>query len=120
MGSQDIFCPWGNDFVVTGQINDCARADEKGVLFRVGYDFSGIGIKGLKAKVVYIDFDTPEGGINASQDMNETDFDVKYKFSGPLEGLGLRGRHAIVDEDEALGGEDFRDTRLYLTYDFSM
>lgn len=120
VGDQEISCPWGNDYIVTGQINDCARAEEKGIMAQLGYDFSKIGIQGLTAKVIYIDVDTPENGVNASPDIDETDFDVKYKFSGALEGLGLRGRHAIIDQDETSGGEDFKDTRLYLTYDFSM
>jgi hypothetical protein len=45
---------------------------------------------------------------------------VKYKFSGFLDGMGLRARYATIDQDEALGGEDFTDSRLYFTYDFSL
>jgi len=120
VGDQDIVYPWGSDFIVEGQINSLDRADETGILAKLDYDFSKIGLKGLSAKVVYMGFDNPENGTNASPDIDEINFDVKYKFSGFLEGLGLRARYAIIDQDEALGGEDFTDSRLYFTYDFSL
>ena len=120
VGDQDINYPWGHDFIVSGQINDLYRADETGILAKLGYDFGKIGIKGLGAGIVYMDFDTPESGTNASPDKDEIDFDVKYKFSGFLDGMGLRARYATIDQDEALGGEDFTDSRLYFTYDFSL
>ena len=120
VGDQDLIYPWGHDLIISAQVNDCARADETGIQAILGYDLGKIGLKGLSAKVVYVDFDTPETGVNASPDIDETDFDVKYKFDGYLKGLGLRARYAIIDKDEAMGGEDFTDFRLYCTYDFSM
>ena len=120
VGDQDVVYPWGYDFIVSAQINDCYRADETGIQAKLGYDFGKLGLKGFSAKIVYVDFDTPETGVNASADINETNFDAKYKFDGYFKGLGLRARYAIIDKDEAQGGEDFTDSRLYLTYDFSM
>jgi len=119
VGDQDIVYPWGCDLMVSVQINDCFRADETGILASLVYDFGEIGIKGLAASVTYVNFDTPDSGINLSLDIDEIDFDLRYEFSGALQGLGLRGRYAIVDEDELLGGEDLTDFRFYLTYDFS-
>ena len=120
IGNQDINYPWGFDYIISLQVNEIHRADETGILAKLGYDFRTIGIKGLDASMLYMDFDTPENGTNASPDKDEINFDVKYKFSGYLEGMGLRARYAIVDQDEALGGEDFTDFRLYFTYDFSL
>ena len=67
-----------------------------------------------------MDFNTPDSGINASPDYYDIDFDLKYKFSGYFEGLAFRLRHAIINEDEDLGGEDYTDSRFYCTYDFSL
>ena len=96
------------------------QAEERGFLAALKYDFGEIGVEGLVAKVKHLDFDTPDSGINASPDKTETDFDVKYQFSGWLDGLSLRLRHAIINQKESLGGEDFTDSRIQLKYDFSL
>lgn len=120
VGDQEVLIPWGHDMIVSIQLNDCVRAEERGVLATAKYDFGKININGLVAKVKYIDFDTPDSGINASPDKTELDFDIKYSFGGFLEGLSLRLRQAIVDQEETLGGEDFTDSRVQLKYDFSI
>ena len=120
VGDQEILIPWGHDMIVSIQVNDCVRAEETGILAAVKYDFAEIGIDGLVAKVKHLDFDTPDSGINASPDKTETDFDVIYKFGGWLDGLSLRLRHAIVDKEESLGGEDYNDSRAQLKYDFNI
>jgi hypothetical protein len=115
---QDIQYPWGHDFFVSTMTTDSYRADETGYMVTLAYDFEKIGVPGLKAKFAHGDFDTPDTGVLASPDMTETDFDLKYKFSGDFDGLGLRVRYGIINQEEDLGGEDYNDFRLYLTYDF--
>lgn len=113
--------PWGSCPQYSSiQIFDGNRADEKTWLGKLGYDFGRLGAKGLSAYVLYADYDTPDSGVNASPDRTETDLNLQYKFSGTLDGLSIRARMAIVDQDEAQGGEDFNDYRLYIKYAFNL
>jgi hypothetical protein len=118
IGDQDVAYPWGHDWLVSAAMNDSSRADEDDFMLTFSYDFGRIGIPNLKGKIVHADFDTPETGPNASYDYTETDFDLKYKLSGKLEGMSLRARYGIINKDEALGGNDYNDIRLYVRYDF--
>jgi hypothetical protein len=120
VGEQDVLYPWGHDFIVSIMVNDLSRAKEKGVLGAVKYDFGQVGLPGLVGRVRHLDFNTPESGENASYDFSETDLEMFYTFRGYLDGLGLKVRHAIVNKDEALGGEDYMDTRVMFTYEFSL
>ncbi len=120
IGDDDIMYPWGHDFLVSAVINDLYEAEGKGMRAVLAYDFSEIGIPGLIAKAAYADFDTPDSGANASPDLRETDLDLRYKFHGYLDGLGIRTRYGIVDQDESLGGEGYNDLRIQLTYDFEL
>ena len=107
---------WGASMVVIQQVLNSCRAEEKAYAGRLAYDFGKLGLKGLNAYVFYAKYDTPESGEHASQDMAETDYSLAYSFSGDLEGLGLRARYATVDVDN---GDDYDDTRFYVTYNFS-
>ncbi len=118
IGDQDVTYPWGHDFIVSAMINDSSRADEDAFMLTLSYDFGKIGLPGLKGKIVHADFDTPDNGSLASYDYTETDFDLKYKFSKNLKGLGVRVRCGIINQDENLGGEDYLDFRFYATYEF--
>lgn len=120
VGDQEVLIPWGHDLLVSIMINDCVRAEETGMMATAEYDFSALNVTGLVAKVKYIDFNTPDSGVNASPDKTELDFDVKYAFSGCLDGWSIRVRHALIDQDEELGGEDYGDSRLQIKYDFSI
>jgi hypothetical protein len=117
-GNQKILRPWGHDLTIAPQINPVDRADEKALEADIAYDLGRIGIIGLTGEVIYAHFDTPESGVTASPDRDEINFDLRYKFRDALEGLGLRARYAIVNEDEKLGGADFNDIRVYLQYEF--
>jgi hypothetical protein len=120
VGDQDVLYPWGHDFIVSVMVNDLSRADEKGTMGVVKYDFGTVGIPGLVGRVRHLDFNTPDSGQNASYDFSETDLEIFYTFSGYLDGLGMKVRHAIVNKDEALGGDDYGDTRVMITYEFSL
>ncbi len=120
VGDQDIIYPWGHDFIVSLMVNDLSRAEEKGMMGVLKYKFDRIGIQGLTGRIRHLDFNTPESGENASYDFSETDLEAFYTFSGRLEGLELKIRHAIVNKDEALGGDDYGDTRAMLIYAFKL
>ena len=115
---QDVAYPWGHDFLVSAMTNDSSRADETSYMGTISYDFKDAGIPGLSIKVVHADFDTPDSGVLASPDLTETDLDVKYKLGGAMDGMALRFRYGIINKDEAMGGEDYDDFRLYVTYSF--
>jgi len=120
VGKQDIFYPWGHDFIVSLMVNDLSRAEEKGIMGVLKYNFDRIGLPGLTSRIRHLAFDTPESGENASYDFSETDLEVFYTFSGQLDGLELKIRHAIVNKDESLGGDDYGDTRVMLAYVFKL
>lgn len=118
VGNDDILYPWGHDFFVSAVINDLYQAKGKGVRAVLAYDFNKIGIPGLSAKAAYAYFNLPDSGVNAGPDLSETDLDLKYKFHGYFDGLGIRARYGIVNQDESLGGEDYGDMRVQMTYNF--
>ncbi|MFC1825890.1 OprD family outer membrane porin [Thermodesulfobacteriota bacterium] len=118
-GNQPILRPWGHDLAVSIQVHVADRAEEEAWGPRLAYDFGEIGLKGLSGGVIYVDFNTPDSGVNASPDRDEINFDLQYEFSGSLQGLIIRARYAIIDEDETVNGEDFGDFRFYLRYKFS-
>ena len=116
-GDNSIKDDWGvqtkviiQQVVTSGDALSGDRSDEKAYAARLAYDFGASGIKGLSAYVFYANYDAPASTIN------ETDFNVQYAFSGPLDGLGIRARYAIIDKDS--GQEDFTDARFMLTYCF--
>ncbi|NLD36063.1 MAG: OprD family porin [Desulfatiglans sp.] len=120
IGDNDIFYPWGHDFMVSAIVNDLYQAEGKGWMATLAYDFAEVGIPGLTSKIVYADMDTPDSGRNASTDVTEKDITLTYKFKGLLEGLGIRTRYGIIGQDESIGGEDYNDLRIQLTYDFEI
>ncbi|ADD69381.1 outer membrane porin [Denitrovibrio acetiphilus DSM 12809] len=116
-GDDDLFVPWGDGKVLIQQIMASGRAEENAYALKVNYDFGKLGLKGLSAYVFHAIYDTPESGSNASSDINETDFNIQYSFSGALDGVSVRVRYAMVDFDE---GEDFNDFRVYVKYTFAI
>ena len=118
VGDDTVIFPWGHNKVIVQQINGSQRAEEDSFGVKLAYNLKQIGLKGLSAYVYYAHYDTPDSGDNASPNIDETDFNVQYKFGGSLKGLSLRARHAIIDVDEDVSGVDFTDTRLYLQYKF--
>ncbi|MBN1626535.1 MAG: OprD family outer membrane porin [Deltaproteobacteria bacterium] len=118
IGDDDIIYPWGHDFLVSAVVCDLYQAEGKGWRAVLVYDYSEIGIPGLIAKVAHAQFNTPDRGNNAGPDVNETDFDLRYKFKGTLDGTGIRARYGVINQDKSLGGEDYTDMRMQLTYDF--
>ena len=117
-GDNDLFVPWGDGKVLIQQINASGRADEDAYALKLGYDFATIGAKGLSAYVFHGIYDAPDSGENAASDINETNLSAQYAFAGGLDGLSVRARYAIIDNDDD-SVEDFNDFRIYLKYTFS-
>ncbi len=117
-GDDPVYDPWGYSKAIVQQVlNAGLLADEDAYAARLSYDFSGLGAKGLSTYVFYAEYDGVATHSLESVDSNETNFDVQYAFSGSLEGLGLRVRHAIVDNYYGRGF-DAKDTRFIVTYKF--
>jgi len=112
-GDDGIVAPWGDEKVIIQQILASGRAEEKAKALKVAYDFGKLGAKGLSAYVFYTDYDVPS---STGKDMSEMDYSVQYAFSGLLDGFGVRARYADIKID---GGEDYNDTRYYVTYKFA-
>ena len=118
VGDDEVLIPWGHDLICSIMVNDGVRPEETSFLGAVQYDFAHIGVKGLVAKIKHLDFNTPDNGSNASPDKTETDLDIIFTPKKVLENASIRLRHAIVNKDEALGGEDYTDTRIMVKYQF--
>lgn len=117
----DIVNPWGSYPGWTSIMEeDNDRAGEDTWLAGLSYDFSRMGIKGLSLNTLHTFSRTPDSGPNASPDQTEHDLTVDYHFQGSLKHLWLRVRGAYVDQDGALGGEDFSDFRIIVNYDFNL
>ncbi len=118
-GSDDLLTPFGNSKIISLQVLELDRADEDAFAIKLEYAFENLGLKGVRANVIYGSFDTPDSGANASPDSTEFDFDLYYKLGGWFKLCSIRLRYAIIDQDEDIpGGEDFTDTRLHLAYRF--
>ncbi|WP_304511859.1 OprD family outer membrane porin [Desulfobacula sp.] len=116
VGDDSLVIQWGHNKVIAQQVYGSDKADQDSYGAKLFYDFGQIGLKGLSSYVYYATYDTPDSGKNASQDFDEIDLDLQYKFDKSLKGLSLRLRHAIVQK--AQGGEDLTDSRVYLQYVF--
>jgi len=81
---------------------------------KVSYDFAQAGIPGLSAFVRYAVYND---SVVATNDADEWDLDVTYKFSGAAKGLDLRLRYADVNYDTA-GVDNDKDLRVIANYKF--
>ena len=86
-------------------------ADVDTIGVKVAYDFSKVGVAGLKAGVMYSDYDT--GAANA--DYNTLGGYVSYAFAGGLKGLSTTFKYDTKNVDN---GNDKDYTRIYVTYKF--
>jgi hypothetical protein len=112
----DIRTPWGGYPGYLSLINkDFNRAGEDAWLVGISYDFSRLGLPGLSAFANYASGDTPDTGSKASPDQEEFDLTADYRFSDALDGLWIRARTAIVDQ-EGSEGVDSVDYRIIVNY----
>lgn len=82
-----------------------------------GYDFTKVGVPGLKAVGTYLkgyNIDTANGG----QGEWERDFRLDYTLQdGPLKGLGISWRNAALRSDVT---RDQDENRLILSYTLTL
>lgn len=118
-GDDSFTTPFGGNRPILMQVTTVTGAEQDTLGFKLGYDFSAIGLNGLSAYVFYANIDSPDDGDNASPDTEEVDFSLFYNFSGWAEKMSLWLRYAIIDKDEAVqGGVDANDFRVYLNFSF--
>ncbi|QCZ94916.1 OprD family outer membrane porin [Salinimonas iocasae] len=114
--------PYGNPAnYLSVIVDDFDRAGEDAWLIGASYDFGRVDVGQLSAFANIVRGDTPDAGSNASPD--ETEYDITVDFRGQrdwAERLWVRVRAAYVDQDEALGGNDFLDFRIIVNYDFTL
>jgi hypothetical protein len=61
-----------------------------------------------------------DSGPKASPNQTEYDLTADYRFKeGPTRNLRMRVRAALIDQDEAAGGDDFLDFRVIVNWDFA-
>lgn len=110
----DMQNPWsGYPGYTSVQVQDFYRAGEEALLLKAAYEFSWV--KGLSAYALWVNGTDPEDPGQYKQD--EYDANLQWKIAdGPLKGLMLRARYALVTQD---GGdvEDLTDFRVMCYYD---
>lgn len=100
---------------------DFDRAGEDAWMIGGNYNFQRAGPGDLSMFANIVSGDTPDTGPNASADETEYDLTVDYRIKeGPAKNLWVRLRAGFIDQDEAVGGDDFLDLRLIVNWDFSV
>jgi len=119
--SSDILSPYGQyPGYLSLMIKDFDRADERGWLIGLSYDFSRIGLHGLSGFFNYANGNTPESGPAASPDQEELDLTLDYRIKeGPMKGFWLRLRGATLNQSGP-GAQDVNEVRMVLNYDFEV
>jgi hypothetical protein len=99
---------------------DFDRAGEDAWMIGGNYNFRRVGSGELSLFANIVTGNTPDTGPNASADETEYDLTVDYRIKeGPAKNLWVRLRAGFIDQDEAVGGDDFLDLRLIVNWDFS-
>jgi hypothetical protein len=111
--------PYGNPAnYLSVIVEDFDRAGEDAWLIGATHDFGQVGIGELSLFGNIVSGDTPDIGPEASPDQVEYDLTVDYRMNrGWADRIWLRVRAAYVDQDDALGGNDFLDFRIIVNYD---
>ncbi|MWV10625.1 outer membrane porin, OprD family [Pseudomonas sp. R-28-1W-6] len=95
------------------QIGKFLSAGERTWLAEYGYDFSKVGVPGLKATVTYLSGDNIDSADGDKQEW-ERDFRLDYTLQeGALKGLGVSWRNASLRGNAAA---DQDENRLILSY----
>ncbi|WP_076538236.1 OprD family outer membrane porin [Shewanella sp. UCD-KL21] len=114
-GDGDIVAPFGDDKVIIQQVVQSSRANEDAYGAQLAYHFApSSALNGVSAYVNYASYQI-DG--DASRDIDETDFSVRYDLAKYIDGLSVRARHAIVNY---ASGDDLTDTRFYVYYKFKI
>ncbi len=112
-----------NPFLVNYvQVNDFAAAQERSWQLRYDYDFKAIGLNGLSFLTRYVSGDRIKvAGSEQEGKEWERDSELKYVVqSGTFKDLSLRLRSATYRTNYAQVARDVDETRLILSYNFSV
>jgi hypothetical protein len=113
--------PYGNPAnYLSVIVEDFDRAGENAWMIGGNYSFERLGPGELSMFANIVTGDTPDTGPVASPDETEYDMTADYRVKeGLAKNLWVRVRAAYVDQDEAVGGDDFFDFRIIVNWDFS-
>lgn len=115
-GDNGFSRPWGHDTTISNQVHVADRAREQAWKVGAKYTFGPGALHGVVVAGLISELDTPDSGVDASQDRREWNLDLRYAFSGALNGLTLRARYADIDESATPAADDHTDVRFYLRY----
>jgi len=104
------------------QVNDFAAAQERSWQLRYDYDFKALGLNGLSVLTRYVSGDhiSVPGSAQAGREW-ERDSELKYVVQqGHFKGLNLRLRNATYRSNYEKFARDTDETRLILSYNFSV
>lgn len=113
--------PYGNPAnYLSVIVEDFDRAGEDAWMIGGNYNFQRLGPGELSMFANVVTGNTPDSGPNASPDETEYDLTADYRIKeGPAKNLWVRVRAALIDQDEASGGDDFLDFRVIVNWDFA-
>jgi hypothetical protein len=113
-GDNNMQSPWGGYPGYTSvQVEDFNRNGEGAFLLRAGYDVPLL--KGLSTYALWVHGTTPDGEGQFRKD--ETDLNLQYAPNdGPLKGLSLRVRYAVVDQHGGETKNNVSDFRVIASY----
>ena len=105
-------------YLVNWGVATFTNPDEKSLGFTYGYDFSGLGAKGLSATAVYMMGKDATVGAKQDQDSEEFNAIVNYTVpEGKLKGLGVQAMYIDADFDYKSDLQEYRVATTY-TYKF--
>jgi len=103
-------------------VQDFNRAEEKALLVKGAFDFTGLGLEGVTAYALFVhgwDRINPSTRQDGT-DENELDLDLQWKpKSGFFKNFWPRIRYAVVHQYEGEKNH-IHDFRMILNYDFSL
>ncbi|SEJ79380.1 OprD family porin [Pseudomonas sp. NFR16] len=104
------------------QINDFAAAQERSWQLRYDYDFKAIGFNGLSFMTRYVNGDNIKvAGSDSEGKEWERDTEVKYVMqTGTFKDLSIRLRNATFRSNYESFARDVDETRVILSYNFSV
>jgi hypothetical protein len=114
--------PYGNPAnYLSVIVDDFDRAGEDAWMIGGNHNFGRIGRGDFSMFANIVQGDTPDTGSTASPDETEYDLTADYRFKeGPANRLWIRVRAALIDQDEAEGGDDFLDFRIIVNWDLTI
>ncbi|WHS60094.1 OprD family porin [Pseudomonas sp. G2-4] len=103
-------------------INAFVRAGENTTFGQYSYDFTGLGVPGLKAAVAYLHGESIKATTAGGSDSSEWERDMRLDYvvqQGALKGFGTTLRHGSYRGTGSGSGADRDQTRLIFNYTYN-